>query len=94
MASETFLELVRSLVEKYGSVSNEELAMKQVKEIKGVAVEEGEVAEVEDEDAFEKYVKDLEGKIGPVATRFARQAVDDTEVPEEDLEKIPDKYRR
>lgn len=87
-------KLVEALVNKYGSVSNKELAFQQVSQIDGVTVEEGEIEEVSEVEAFNRFASSLEDKIGPVGVRFARQALQEVSVPEKVTEKIADKYAR
>lgn len=94
MASE-YKKLIEAIIEKYGSVSNQDLAVTVANKVEGLEVdEEGKIKSGASNKSLKRLVDSIEDAVGPVALRFVRDSIDEGEVSEEVMEELPEKYKR
>lgn len=87
--------LIEAVIEKYSSVSNLALAKRILGRVEGLEIDEdGSVKKGAYPENVKEVVVILKDTVGPVALRFIRDAVDETEPSEKVLEKLPDDFKR
>lgn len=94
MDSERLSVYAKQIIDRYGSVSSQELAEQMAAQVEGVEINDSEITDVRDERALEDLVEKIRAAVGPVALRFARETFEEEGTPEELREELPDEYFR
>ncbi len=87
-------KVAQGLLDRYGSVSDPELAVKMARDVEGISFSGDEVAEVEGPEALQDLVEKIRETVGPVALKFIRETLEEQEGTGELEEGLPDEYTR